>query len=92
MTNGVVLPIKGFLGGELHVYSGPAPKNGAATILAGLAQSEEVAGTKFEVTINGVPCVPEAAPSDLSLLAGVAARSPVPLPRQVPPRRLQRGI
>ncbi len=72
MSAGVVLPIKGFQGGKLRLYIGPAPKRAPALIVAGLAKSEEIAGSKFEVTINGAPCVSETDLNDLSLLAGVA--------------------
>jgi hypothetical protein len=72
LSQDLVLPINGFQRGKLRLYTGPAPKDGPALIVAGLAKSDAMAASKFEVTINGAPCVAEADLSDLSLLAGVA--------------------
>jgi uncharacterized lipoprotein YddW (UPF0748 family) len=72
MSSEVVLPLDGFKGGTVRIYSGPAPKKADATVVAGLSQSEGIAQSKFEITINGNRCTPAADLADLSLFSGIA--------------------
>lgn len=72
MSSGVVLPLDGLKGGTVRVYSGPAPKNAEAVVVAGLSQSVRMAESKFEITIHGKSCIPAADLADLSLFPEVA--------------------
>ena len=72
MSSDVVLPLVGFKGGTVRIYSGPAPKEADATVVAGLSQSDGIAESKFEIAINGKRCTPAADLADLSLFSGIA--------------------
>lgn len=72
MSSDVVLPVDGFKGGTFRIFSGPAPKKADAMIVAGLAQADGIAPSKFEITINGKKCNPSPDLTDLSLFSGVA--------------------
>ena len=72
MSSDVMLPVDGFKGGTFRIYIGPASKMADVTIVVGLAQSDSMAQSKFEITINGRKCNPAADLTDLSLFSGVA--------------------
>ena len=71
MSSDVVLPVDGFKGGRLRIHIGPAPKKVDAMIVAGLAQSDGMAPSRFEITINGRQCAAAPDLTDLSLFSGV---------------------
>ena len=56
MSNGAQLPAETRNGAEFKIHIGPAPKQGEARFVAGLAAKDAVADAKFETRINGVPC------------------------------------
>jgi len=87
MANGVALPLDGFKGGTFRIYSGPEPKKADVFVVAGLAQADGMAESKFEVTINGKACTPAAEFTDLSLFSGVARA----VRHQCPPESLHDG-
>ncbi len=70
MSSDVVLPVDGFKGGTFRVYIGPAPQQADALIVAGLAQADGLAASKFEITVNGKKCSPEPDLADFSLFSG----------------------
>jgi hypothetical protein len=72
MSSDVRLPVDGFKGGTFRIYSGPVPKKADALVVAGLAQSDGLAQSKFEITINGKHCPATSDLADLSLFSGVA--------------------
>jgi hypothetical protein len=72
MPDGAGLPLDGFKGGAVRIYSGPAPKGADATVVAGLSPADGIAQSKFEVMINGKSCAPAIDLADLSLFSGVA--------------------
>lgn len=72
MSSDVVLPVAGFKGGSFRIYIGPATKKADAAVIAGLASSDGLAASKFEITINGKKCSSEPDLADLSLFSGVA--------------------
>jgi hypothetical protein len=72
MSSDVRLPVDGFKGGTFRVHLGPAPRRADAFIVAGLAQAEGMARSKFEITINGNKCAPASDFADLTLFSGVA--------------------
>jgi len=72
MSSDVVLPVDGFKGGTFRIYIGPATKKADATIITGLASSDGMAASKFEITANGKQCNPAADFTDLPLFSGVA--------------------
>jgi len=72
MSKDIVLPVDGLKGGTFRIYTGPAPKDGDAVVVTGLAQSEGIVQSKFEVTINGRKCNPTTDLAELSLFSGVA--------------------
>jgi hypothetical protein len=72
MSSDVRLPLDGFKGGTIRIYSGPAPKKADAMVVAGLSPSAGIAQSQFEITINGQQCTPVADLIDLSLFSGVA--------------------
>lgn len=56
MSNGAVLPIDGPEGGEFRIYAGPKPEGGSVIFLAGLADREGVADSRFDAKLNGQAC------------------------------------
>jgi hypothetical protein len=72
MSSDVVLPIDGFKGGTVRIYSGPRPQQAEAMVVVGLAEATGLAQSKFEITVNGTNCVPAADLADLSRFSGVA--------------------
>jgi hypothetical protein len=58
MSNGAKLPVNGRPGGTFNLYIGAAPKTGATTFMAGLAQRDGVESASFGVTVNGNACKP----------------------------------
>ena len=72
MSNDAVLPMDGFKGGAARIYIGPEPRNADVMVVVGLAQADGMAQSKFEITLNGKPCMPAADLADLSLFSGVA--------------------
>jgi len=72
MSSDVVLPVDGLKGGTFRIYSGPTSKKADAFVVAGLAQSNGMAPSKFEISINGNKCNPSPDLTDLSLFSGVA--------------------
>ncbi|NOS71349.1 MAG: hypothetical protein HOP33_15625, partial [Verrucomicrobia bacterium] len=72
MSSDVMLPVDGFKGGTFRIYSGPKPKKAAAFVVAGLAQSDGMVSSEFEITVNGRKCKPASDLADLSLFSGVA--------------------
>jgi hypothetical protein len=72
MPNGARLPWNGFQGGTVRIYIGPVPVKANVTVVAGLAQSETAARSKFDVTLNGKRCAPAGDLADLTLFAEVA--------------------
>jgi hypothetical protein len=87
MSSDVVLPLDGFKGGTVRIYSGPAPGQADAAVVAGLSQSEGMARSEFEITINGKGCAPAADLADLSLFSGVARA----IQHQCPPGSVSDG-
>ncbi len=71
-SSDVVLPVDRFKGSTFRIYIGPAPKKEDAFAVAGLAQSDGLALSRFEITINGKKCNPAADLTDLPLFLGVA--------------------
>jgi hypothetical protein len=71
MSNDVRLPVDGFKGGLFRIYIGPKPKQGDVFVVIGLAQSEAMARSRFEVTINGQSCAAVSDLTDLSTFSGV---------------------
>jgi hypothetical protein len=72
MSSDVVLPVDGFKGGTFRIYSGPKPKDADAFVVAGLAQSDGLALSRFAISTNGKKCNPAADLTDLSLFSDVA--------------------
>jgi len=72
MSSEVMLPVEGFKGGTFRIYIGPAPKKADAFVVAGLAQADGMATSKFEITIHGKQCPPTTDLTDRSLFSGVA--------------------
>ncbi len=72
MSSDVVLPVDGFTGGTFRVYIGPAPKKAEVAVIAGLAQADGMAASKFKIIINGKPCLPTTDLTDRSQFSGVA--------------------
>jgi len=56
MSNGAQLPADARNGVEFKIHIGPAPRQGEARFVAGLAVKDAVADARFEAMINGVPC------------------------------------
>ena len=72
MSNDVRLPVDGFKGGTFRIYIGPEPKKADSFVVVGLAQSDSMARSRLEVTVNGQVCAPVSDLDDLSQLSGVA--------------------
>ncbi len=72
MSSDVVLPVDGFKGGTFRIYIGLKPKKADAFVVAGLAQADGMAQSKFEITINSKKCAAVTDCGDLSLFSGVA--------------------
>ena len=72
MSSDARLPVSGFKGGIFRIHSGPKPRQAEAFVVLGLEQSDAMARSRFDVTINGQPC--EQAPdlTDLTTFSGVA--------------------
>jgi len=60
MSNGALLPVSGPTDGTFPIYIGPAPKEGRALFVAGLAERDDVAKATFDVSVNAKPCTPVA--------------------------------
>ncbi|HQE83170.1 MAG TPA: hypothetical protein PLM14_09225 [Candidatus Hydrogenedentes bacterium] len=58
VSNGARLPVNGHAGGTFNLYTGPAPKTGTTTFIAGLAQKDGTGTAVFDATVNGQPCAP----------------------------------
>ena len=58
MSNDAALPVEGNKGGTFRIYSGPTPKQGRVTFLAGLPKRDGVEKATFEVFLNDIPCKP----------------------------------
>ena len=87
MSSDVRLPVDGFKGGMFRIYVASKPRRADAFVVLGLAQSEEMARSKFEVTVNGRACALVTDLADLSLFAGVARA----VQHQFPPDLLRAG-
>lgn len=72
MSSDVRLPVDGFKGGMFRIHLASKPKRADVFVVLGLAQSDEMARSKFEVTVNGKACALAADLADLSLFSGVA--------------------
>ena len=72
MSSDVVLPVDGFKGATFRICTGPAPKKADVFVVAGLAQVDGMAQSKFEILINGKTCASASDCTDLSLFSGVA--------------------
>ena len=75
MSNDVRLPVPGFKGGAFQVHIGPKPSQADSFVVVGLAQSDSIARSRFEVTVNGQVCAPASDLEELSQLSGVARAS-----------------
>ena len=71
MSNDVRLPVDGIKGGTFRIHIGPKPKQADAFVVVGLALSDSMTRSRFEVTVNGQVCMPTSDLNDLSLLPGV---------------------
>jgi hypothetical protein len=56
MSNNAALPVAGRTGGVFRIYIGPAPKQGRALFVAGLAAGDGVEKAEFDVTVNEKSC------------------------------------
>ena len=56
MSDNAQLPAAGYSGRVFRIYIGPAPQEGAATFLAGLAAGDGVGAATFDVDVNGAAC------------------------------------
>ena len=72
MANDVRLPADGLRGGSFPIPIGPKPTQGNSLVIVGLAQSDSMARSRWEVTVNGHGCAPTSDLGDLALLSGVA--------------------
>ncbi len=72
MSSEVRLPVDGLKGGTIRLHSGPKPKRAEAYVVLGLAQTDTMARSRFEVTINGQSCATASELADLSTFSGVA--------------------
>jgi len=66
MPNDAALPVDGFKGGVLRIYTGAKPDNGRVVFVAGLAEREDVQNAAFEISLNGKPCKPSTDLADAS--------------------------
>ncbi len=71
MSSDVMLPVDGFKGGTFRIRIGPKPKKADVFVVFGLAQSDGMVSSKFEITINGRKCKPATDLADLSQCSGV---------------------
>ncbi len=72
MSSDVRLPVSGFKGGTFRIHSGPKPRQAEAFVVLGLEQWDEMARSRFEVTINGQPCVQTLDLTDVTTFSSVA--------------------